>query len=37
MDLLIKFDKSYKKIIDPYIDFGESIDEIKEKIKSNLI
>jgi len=36
MDLLIKFDKSYKKIIDPYIDFGESIDEIKEKIKSKL-
>ena len=36
MNLLIKFDKSYKKIIDPYIDFGENLKEIKYKIKEKL-
>tara|TARA_E500000178_G_scaffold356532_2_gene435200 strand:+ start:3823 stop:4257 length:435 start_codon:yes stop_codon:yes gene_type:complete len=36
MNLLIKFDKSYKKIIDPYIDFGENLNEIKYKIKEKL-
>tara|TARA_Y100000813_G_C24152862_1_gene348042 strand:- start:1449 stop:1883 length:435 start_codon:yes stop_codon:yes gene_type:complete len=33
MNILFEFDKKYKKIINPYIDFGENLNEIKYKIK----
>ena len=36
MNLLIEFDKKYKRIIDPYVDFGENLNEIKYKIKEKL-
>ena len=36
MNLLLEFDENYKRIIDPYIDFGESLNEIKCKINDKL-
>lgn len=33
MNLLIEFDKNYKKKIEPYIDFGDTLNEIIEKVK----
>jgi hypothetical protein len=36
MDLLEDFNKKYKKLINPYIDFGDNFDNIKKKIKEKL-
>lgn len=36
MNLLLEFDENYKRIIDPYIDFGESLNEVKCKINDKL-
>mgnify|MGYP001247933237 CR=1 FL=1 len=33
MNLLKKFDKKYKKKIEPYIDFGDTLNEIIDKVK----
>jgi len=36
MELLLDFNKNYNKIIEPYINYGENFNSIKNIIKNNL-